>query len=116
MTLMKTEPRRSSAFQDGDRKMIADAFRAVRRATVGLQEPVGPEDCCIQSMPDVSPMKWHLAHTSWFFESFVLQPSTPDYRSPDPQFEFLSTPTTTRWASNTRGRIGASCRGPPSPR
>ncbi len=40
-------------------------------------------------MPDVSPTKWHLAHTSWFFETFVLKPSLPGFRSPDPQYEYL---------------------------
>ncbi len=72
-----------------DRGTIATTFRSVRQASVALQEPVGPEDCCIQSMPDVSPMKWHLAHTTWFFETFVLKQASPGYRSPNPQFEFL---------------------------
>ncbi len=89
MTLIKTELRHGSVFQTGDRDGVAKEFRAVRRTSTRLQEPVGPEDCCIQSMPEVSPMKWHLAHTSWFFETFVLQPATTGYRSSDPQFDFL---------------------------
>jgi len=48
-------------------------FDAVRRRTVGLAKPLSEEDCCVQSMPDASPIKWHMAHTTWFFETFVLE-------------------------------------------
>jgi ergothioneine biosynthesis protein EgtB len=69
--------------------MLADRYRNVRRASKAIFAPLEPEDCCIQSMPDVSPIKWHLAHTSWFFEAFVLKQALPDYRSPHPQYEYL---------------------------
>jgi ergothioneine biosynthesis protein EgtB len=48
-----------------------------------------PEDFVIQSMPDVSPTKWHLAHTTWFFEQFVLVPHEPGYEPLDPQYNYL---------------------------
>jgi ergothioneine biosynthesis protein EgtB len=68
---------------------LADRFRAVRRATERLCEPLAPEDCILQSMPDASPVKWHLAHTTWFFETFVLAPAEAGYRPFDPQYNFL---------------------------
>jgi ergothioneine biosynthesis protein EgtB len=54
-----------------------------------LAEPLTAEDCAAQSMPDASPTKWHLAHTTWFFEQFVLRPLVPGYRAFDPDFEYL---------------------------
>ncbi len=48
-------------------------FHAARRRTVSLAKPLSEEDCCVQSMPDASPIKWHMAHTTWFFETFILE-------------------------------------------
>lgn len=64
-------------------------FREVRAYTEALVAPLSPEDCQVQSMPDVSPAKWHLAHTTWFFETFLLQPLLTDYRPFDPAFAVL---------------------------
>ncbi|HEX6629489.1 MAG TPA: ergothioneine biosynthesis protein EgtB [Gemmatimonadaceae bacterium] len=64
-------------------------YRAVRAQTEALCLPLETEDYVVSSMPDVSPTKWHLAHTSWFFESFVLAPHEPGYRSPDARYAFL---------------------------
>ena len=55
----------------------------VRLFTDRLCQPLMTEDYVIQAMPDVSPPKWHLAHTTWFFETFILVPASPGYRSPD---------------------------------
>ncbi|HEV2976388.1 MAG TPA: ergothioneine biosynthesis protein EgtB [Casimicrobiaceae bacterium] len=69
--------------------VLASRFRALRAATIALAAPLSAEDCTIQSMPDASPVKWHLAHTSWFFETFVLEPYLPGYRPFDAAFRVL---------------------------
>jgi len=69
--------------------VLAERYREVRAATERLCEPLETEDYVVQTMPDVSPTKWHLAHVSWFFETFVLKPGAPGYRSPDARFEYL---------------------------
>lgn len=63
--------------------------RTVRALTEELAAPLGPEDQTIQSMPDVSPTKWHRAHTTWFFETFVLGPHAPGYTVHDEAFAYL---------------------------
>src|SRR2546423_2805351 len=68
---------------------LAPRYRAIRAATEALAAPLSAEDCAIQSMPDASPVKWHLAHTSWFFETFVLKPHLPGYRLFHPSFRVL---------------------------
>jgi ergothioneine biosynthesis protein EgtB len=68
---------------------LAETFREVRAATERLAAPLSPEDCQAQSMDDASPTKWHLAHTTWFFETFVLEPAAPGYRLFDPDFRVL---------------------------
>ena len=64
-------------------------FASVRSASLRIVEPLSPEDCAVQSMPDVSPAKWHLAHTSWFFEQFLLREHSPGYRAFDDRFGYL---------------------------
>ena len=64
-------------------------FQAVRAHTERLVAALTPEDQCVQSMPDASPAKWHRAHTTWFFEEFLLRPHLPGYRPFDPDFRYL---------------------------
>jgi ergothioneine biosynthesis protein EgtB len=68
---------------------LVDSFERIRAQTERLAAPLSPEDCCVQSMPDASPAKWHLAHTTWFFETFVLASAVPGYRVFDPLFRVL---------------------------
>ncbi|MEN8718812.1 MAG: ergothioneine biosynthesis protein EgtB [Oceanococcaceae bacterium] len=68
---------------------LADRFARVRQQTTTLVAPLSPEDCAIQTMPDVSPSKWHLAHTSWFFETFVLVPHLGNYALFDAHYGYL---------------------------
>jgi ergothioneine biosynthesis protein EgtB len=67
----------------------AARYARVRAFTSTLAAPLDPEDCALQSMPDASPVKWHLAHTTWFFETFVLEPHVPGYRPFDPAYAYL---------------------------
>jgi ergothioneine biosynthesis protein EgtB len=59
---------------------LVERFQSVRQRSVALIDGLHPEDCCVQSMPSASPLKWHLGHTTWFFETFVLTPHLADYR------------------------------------
>jgi len=68
---------------------LLEHFHATRKQTERLTSRLVAEDYVVQSMPDASPVKWHLAHTTWFFETFVLGPNVPDYRSPDPAYAYL---------------------------
>jgi ergothioneine biosynthesis protein EgtB len=68
---------------------LAAAYAAVRAQSVALVAPLSDEDCQLQSMPDASPSKWHLAHTTWFFETFLLEPFEPGFQPFDPSFRVL---------------------------
>src|SRR5438309_2006027 len=80
--LTKSEPSRA-------REALHDRYRDVRDQTEALAAPLSPEDQVVQSMPDVSPTKWHRAHTTWFFETFLLLPGLDGYTPFDPAFGYL---------------------------
>jgi len=68
---------------------LLERYRRVRRFTESLTQGLEPEDQVVQSMEEVSPTKWHLAHTSWFWETFLLQPGLQGYEPLDPRYAFL---------------------------
>ncbi len=71
------------------RLTLGERFADVRQASVDLAAPLSPEDQAAQSMPDASPTKWHLAHTTWFWETFLLKPALDGYAEFDPAFGYL---------------------------
>jgi dimethylhistidine N-methyltransferase len=77
-------PLRASRARDA-----AARYRRVRQGTLDLTKGLSAEDQLAQSMPDASPAKWHLAHTTWFFETFLLAPRVPDYVPFDAAFAYL---------------------------
>jgi ergothioneine biosynthesis protein EgtB len=68
---------------------MRDLYQQIRQISEKICQPLSIEDYTIQSMPDVSPPKWHLAHTTWFFETFLLLPHLPEYQVFHPQFGYL---------------------------
>src|SRR5689334_17959421 len=71
----KTEPAQQELRRPADvgaTMSLAERYESIRALSRKLCETLEPEDCCIQSMPDVSPTRWHIAHTTWFLETFVL--------------------------------------------
>jgi len=81
-------PSAPAALQPG-RARMGERFAAVRAHSLQLASPLSAEDQCVQSMPDASPTKWHLAHTSWFFEAVVLGPHAPGHEPFDPAYAHL---------------------------
>jgi ergothioneine biosynthesis protein EgtB len=73
----------------GSQSAILNRFNDVRRSMIALCEPLTPEDMMVQSCPEASPAKWHVAHTTWFFESFVLREFLPGYRLFNQDFPWL---------------------------
>jgi len=83
-------PSKSSARASSDvRESLRQRYEQVRAFSLELCRPLNPEDYVIQSMPDVSPARWHLAHTTWFFETFLLTPHLAGYETPNPKYNFL---------------------------
>ena len=68
---------------------LVACYERVRTGTGALTAALSAEDCAAQSMSEASPVKWHLAHTTWFFETFVLERAVPEYRPFSPDFRVL---------------------------
>jgi dimethylhistidine N-methyltransferase len=83
-----SSPRCEQSGSSADATLL-DQYLRLRRHTETLVAPLNPEDMTVQSMPDASPVKWHLAHTTWFFETFLLSASLSGYRQFDPSFGYL---------------------------
>jgi ergothioneine biosynthesis protein EgtB len=84
-----TETRSTAQTSRARSQRLIEKFRQVRDFSTRLCQSLEPEDYVVQSMPDVSPTKWHLAHTSWFFETFVVKVWMQRYRSEVPQYAYL---------------------------
>src|SRR5262245_34542409 len=83
------DPGRAISDLSLDRESIWDCYCEVRETTEALCAPLEIEDYVVQSMPDASPAKWHVAHTSWFFETFVLSACRRDYAPVDSKYSYL---------------------------
>ena len=77
------------AREDSTPKALGERLFATRKLTLDLAAPLSDADAAIQPFPDASPAKWHLAHTTWFFETFVLRDHVPGYRAFDERFAYL---------------------------
>jgi ergothioneine biosynthesis protein EgtB len=89
MTLVQDRMHPEARPEPSSGKDAAELFAATRAASLKLAAPLNDEDMGLQSMEDASPPKWHLAHTTWFFEEFILKPSLPGYRPKDERFAVL---------------------------
>ncbi len=82
-------PLGAAAFDVPATAQLLDRYHGVRSLSVHLADGLAPEDCVVQTMADVSPTKWHLAHTTWFWETFVLGPHAPGYRAFNEHYAYL---------------------------
>src|SRR5690606_1332392 len=88
-TLQVTGTNPSAANEVVGAAALVDEFRRVRNMTTRLVAPLTAEDCALQAMPDASPAKWHLAHTSWFYETFLLTRFDPAHEPLNPEYAYL---------------------------
>ena len=79
----------AAAALTGPHAALERRYAQVRAATQALAAPLSEADCQVQSMPDASPVKWHLAHVSWFFETLVLEAFEPGFKAFDPSYRVL---------------------------
>jgi ergothioneine biosynthesis protein EgtB len=88
-SVQSSPPKKPGTLSPGNIASPADRYVSVRSATEEIARPLTAEDQTIQSMPDASPTKWHRAHTTWFFETFVLAPNVPGYRPYADRYGYL---------------------------
>jgi len=79
----------AQTFEIGQPENLRTRYRLIREFSEKLSETLEPEDCVVQTMPEASPVKWHLAHTSWFFETFVLKEALPRHNPIHAQYAYL---------------------------
>src|SRR6201998_1250867 len=87
---------------------LAQRFREVRVRTPAICKPLTPEDMMVESCPEASPAKWHLAHTAWFFESFILREFLPGYKLFNEDFPWLFNSYYRSFAEFPEKRLSAS--------
>ena len=99
----------AQAVDSPGREETLQRFRRVRQTSLALCRHLSPEDMMLQSMPDASPARWHLAHTTWFFEEFLLGPYVPDFEVYDDQYAFFFNSyyesIGARWPRHQRGLL-----------
>jgi ergothioneine biosynthesis protein EgtB len=89
VTALRQQPQSNAADAAIERERLLAGFREVRARSDALALPLSPEDMTAQSMEDASPTKWHLAHTTWFFETFILRDRHPGYREFHSHYNYL---------------------------
>jgi ergothioneine biosynthesis protein EgtB len=89
MEAARSHPEPIQSGEASDRKAWQRHYRAVRAVSEAICQPLETEDYVVQPMPDVSPPKWHLGHTSWFFETFILKSGLADYRPFHPRYDYI---------------------------
>lgn len=89
MDATTAQPTRTESLERHSKENLIDRFRTIRNFSHQLADPLETEDFVVQAMENTSPIKWHLAHVSWFYETFVLEEAIPEYESLHPQYSYI---------------------------